>query len=389
MRSLPIDQQGGQCPIDQTSDQKVVHDGTHRCRTPEQTWVQLQPLLASAGITRVADITQLDTVGLPVYQAIRPHSRALAVSQGKGLTPMLAKVSAVMESIECWCAEQIPIAVKQRKTSELDLPYDPRLLCRSGYSHLAQSLRHNWAAAVDLHRGNTTLVPLRLVCLDWTVAGHWDIHPFLSTSNGLASGNSRSEALVHAICELVERFTMHDPAGPARAVDPNTLPSGSSQRMAELIGSGGHHLELEWVPSPIGLPVFKARLHCDQMPQLFGGYGAHLDADVALSRAISEAAQSRLTQISGARDDLGPWTSLSVKHNRIPSRQPAETITLDGVQTHAEQAGLRPGLSLQDDLNTLLATLEHHTLLALDLSPMDGVHVMRVVSPELETLAVQ
>jgi hypothetical protein len=78
-----------------------------------------------------------------------------------------------------------------------------------------------------------------------------------------------------------------------------------------------------------------------------------------------------------------------VKHNRIPSRQPAETITLDAVQTHAEQAGLRPGLSLQDDLNTLLATLEHHTLLALDLSPMDGVHVMRVVSPELETLAVQ
>ena len=389
MRPLPVDQPVVDHPVNQPSDRKVVLDGTHRCRTPEQTWLQLQPLLISAGITRVADITQLDSVGLPVYQAIRPHSRALAVSQGKGLTPMLAKVSAVMESIESWCAEQIPIAVKQRKACELDLAYDPCRLSRSSYSHLAQRMRHNWAAAIDLHRGNTTLVPLRLVCLDWTVTGHWDIHPFLATSNGLASGNSRSEALVHAICELVERFTMHEPSGPARAVDPNTLPSGSSQRLAELIGSSGHHLELEWVPSPIGLPVFKARLHCDQMPQLFGGYGAHLDADVALSRAISEAAQSRLTQISGARDDLGPWTSLSVKRSRIPSRQPAETITLDAVQTHAEQAGLRPGLSLQDDLNTLLAALEHHTLLALDLSPMEGVHVMRVVSPELETLALQ
>jgi ribosomal protein S12 methylthiotransferase accessory factor len=389
MLSLAIDNQPEHGPIDQVFEQKVVFNGTHRCRTPEQTWEQLQPLLIGAGITRVADITQLDSVGLPVYQAIRPHSRSLAVSQGKGLTPMLAKVSAVMESIESWCAEQIPIAVEQRRANELDLPYDPCQLCRTGYSHLAQHLRHNWAAAVDLHRGNTTFVPQRLVCLDWSVAGHWDIHPFLSTSNGLASGNSRNEALVHAICELVERFTTDKPAGPVHAVDPNTLPSGSSQRMADLIISGGHHLELEWFPSPIGLPVFKARLYCHQIPQLFGGYGAHLDADVALSRAISEAAQSRLTHISGARDDLGPWTRLSVKRHGIPSRQPTETITLEAVQTLADQAGLRPGLSLQDDLNTLLAALDHHTLLALDLSPMDGVHVMRVVSPELETLAVQ
>ena len=389
MLSLTIDNQPEHAPIDQACEQKVVFNGTHRCRTPEQTWDQLQPLLISAGITRVADITQLDSVGLPVYQAIRPHSRALAVSQGKGLTPMLAKVSAVMESIESWCAEQIPIAVEKRKASELDLPYDPCRLCRSGYSHLAQRLRHNWAAAVDLHRGCSTFVPLRLVNLDWTVTGNWDIHPFISTSNGLASGNSRNEALVHAICELVERFTTDKPAGPVHAVDPNTLPKGSSQRMAELIISGGHHLELEWFPSSIGLPVFKARLHCNQIPQLFGGYGAHLDADIALSRAISEAAQSRLTHISGARDDVGPWTRLSVHHQSRPSRQPAETTTLNAVQTHAEQAGLRPGLSLQDDLNTLLAALEHHTLLALDLSPMDGVHVMRVVSPELETLAVQ
>ena len=374
--------------IEQLLEKKVVYQGTHRCRTPEQTWEQLQPLLISAGITRVADITRLDSVGLPVYQAIRPHSRALAVSQGKGLTPMLAKVSAVMESIESWCAEQIPIAVEQRKVSEMDLPYNPCRLCRRGYSHLAQRIRHNWAAAVDLHGGNSTFVPLRLVRLDWTVTGHWDIHPFLSTSNGLASGNSCNEALVHAICELVERFTTNQPAGPVKAVDPSTLPSGSSQRMAELILSGGHQLELEWCPSSIGLPVFKARLHCDQLPQLFGGYGAHLDADVALSRAICEAAQSRLTHISGARDDMDPWTSLPVSRPDTKVRQD-DTISLDAVQSQADQAGLRPGLSLQDDLNTLLAALEHHTLLAMDLSPLDGVHVMRVVSPELETMGVQ
>ena len=39
---------------------------------------------------------------------------------------------------------------------------------------------------------------------------------------------------------------------------------------------------------------------------LFAGYGAHLSRNIALSRALTEAVQSRLTFISGSRDDLFP-----------------------------------------------------------------------------------
>ena len=46
----------------------------------------LQPKLAAVGITRLADVTGLDRVGLPVVLAVRPLGRSLAVSQGKGLT---------------------------------------------------------------------------------------------------------------------------------------------------------------------------------------------------------------------------------------------------------------------------------------------------------------
>jgi hypothetical protein len=57
------------------------------------------------------------------------------------------------------------------------------------------------------------------------------------------------------------------------------------------------------------------------------------------------------------------------------------------VQEKAEQAGLRPGSTLNDDLNSLLGALEPYTLLALDLTPLEGIHVLRVVSPELDTLS--
>ena len=59
------------------------------------------------GITRLADVTGLDRIGVPVFQAIRPLSRSVSVSQGKGLDPDAARASALMEAVETWHAERI------------------------------------------------------------------------------------------------------------------------------------------------------------------------------------------------------------------------------------------------------------------------------------------
>ena len=61
--------------------------------------------------------------------------------------------------------------------------------------------------------------------------------------------------------------------------------------------------------SDIGIPVFGcviADLHEVRSAGLppAGGYGCHPNREIALLRALTEAAQSRLTAISGARDDL-------------------------------------------------------------------------------------
>src|SRR5262245_21405550 len=79
--------------------------GTHRLVAPGVTLARILPLLPALGITRYADVTGLDRLGVPTYCAIRPAAATLQVSNGKGLTHASAKVSALMEAIELQHAE--------------------------------------------------------------------------------------------------------------------------------------------------------------------------------------------------------------------------------------------------------------------------------------------
>ena len=88
--------------------------GTFRTSGPEETWRRVSPRLATFGITRVADIAGLDEIGLPVHVAYRPVGRTLAVSVGTGLTAAQSQVSAVMESIETWHAENPRLEIEIR-----------------------------------------------------------------------------------------------------------------------------------------------------------------------------------------------------------------------------------------------------------------------------------
>ena len=82
--------------IDSPGTKRYV-DGTHRTVPPDETVAWLDRARVTCGVTRVADITGLDHVGIPVALACRPNSRSLSVSQGKGLTLDAAKASALME----------------------------------------------------------------------------------------------------------------------------------------------------------------------------------------------------------------------------------------------------------------------------------------------------
>ncbi len=90
-----------------TSRPKVDDGDGQRSTTAEETLRRVEPLTKKAGITRVADITRLDRIGIPVFSSIRPEAGtgAISVYNGKGLTETQARVSAIMEGIERYSAE--------------------------------------------------------------------------------------------------------------------------------------------------------------------------------------------------------------------------------------------------------------------------------------------
>ena len=58
---------------------KPYCSGAYRRCSPLETLARLAPFLSSMGITRIANVTGLDNIGIPVVMVCRPNSRSLSV----------------------------------------------------------------------------------------------------------------------------------------------------------------------------------------------------------------------------------------------------------------------------------------------------------------------
>ena len=110
---------------------KRFQRGTHRTADPGETLARVRPQMARMGVTRLGNITGLDRIGIPVAIAVRPNSRSVSVSQGKGLDLPQAMASALMEACEGFHAEEIGPC---RQAAYRDLPpyetfVEPDKLC--------------------------------------------------------------------------------------------------------------------------------------------------------------------------------------------------------------------------------------------------------------------
>ncbi|MBA3819590.1 MAG: YcaO-like family protein [Deltaproteobacteria bacterium] len=289
-----------------------LRDGTHRAATLETTWQRFAPAMRRAGITRLADLTGLDTLGIPVFTAIRPMGRSLSTQQGKGLTPLAAKISALMESLETWTAEHLEIPIVRGSYRALRArAADVRKLARPrGRLDLDASWR--WVEGVELTRDVPILVPLETVTLDTTFTKPpvFDI-----SSNGLASGNVLVEAMVHGLCEVIERDAeaAWRRAGGDRRIVLDTIDDAACRALIDQITATGARVFVWDLGGDTGIPVIGCAIMEDPREPawrtlgFYQGFGAHLLPEIAIARAVTEAAQTRLTYIAGGRDDFFPF----------------------------------------------------------------------------------
>ena len=108
-----------------TATGKGLRADAQRAVTPEETLDRVRPLFGRIGLTRLADITGLDSVGIPVVLSVRPQSGYLSVDGGKGFTPAAAAASAAMECFERHAGEQTP--VECFTSPHADLPEEARI----------------------------------------------------------------------------------------------------------------------------------------------------------------------------------------------------------------------------------------------------------------------
>jgi ribosomal protein S12 methylthiotransferase accessory factor len=380
-------------PAGEATAEKHFLDGTHRVCPPEQTWERIQPALRRAGVTRVADVTALDDLGIPVYQAVRPASRNLSVSQGKGLTPSAARVSAAMEALELWHAERLDALARFTLTpremrGESSIPLDA--LRWSADARRAPErwagVPLEWIAARALDGGPGGYLPRVMLELDFTPPEPLAPRPFDLTSNGLASGNCAAEAELHALCELVERHGLaleeerrrRGLRAPALRAD-SVASAWCRELLDRLAFHGGKvaSYDLTW---EAGVPVVLAELALPDLPYVWRGSGCHPAREVALARALTEAAQSRLTYIAGARDDLVLLAGAPAKRDVS-----AEFVAPKGERALDELPDFA-GANVASDRDNVLARLARRDVraFALDLRRPDvAVDVVFAFAPGL------
>ena len=219
---------------------------------------------------------------------------------------------------------------------------------------------------------------------------------FQVTSNGLGAGNSFLEAIAAGLYEVIERdaYSCHYNAALNRNHIIPVLPD-SVARAYPLVADVLDRCQRARIGILVqdctvdtNVPTYNAIAydHDDRGVGVVHGTGAHLDPEVALLRAITEALQARLNFIAGSRDDIfraafrrwrGDWRRL---------RDWLEVHPADAPEASALPS--RAGETFEEDIASLIGGCRaagRRRVIVVDLTPPEfPIHVVRILVPGLE-----
>lgn len=382
-------------------------EGTQRVYDEATTLENTKDQLKKIGVTRIADITNLDRLGIPIFSAIRPSAArgAISIYSGKGSTEQRARISAIMESFERCLAERP--GLNANIEGEISAPalvdsyasaiesckvLDPKALLLP-QPHIPQSLME-WVGAYDLLNREEVFVSANAVYHPYDAPGQCQ-KLFLSNTNGLASGNVLEEAILHGLLEVIERDAIST-AQFSRDLGKEivlTEADGYLYELAQKFKDTGIELKVWLVPTDTGIPTVIAATDDVKLKDpalLVMGAGSHLKPEIAIARAITEAAQSRVVQIQGAREDTDREGFIrSVGYDRMKRLNwfwfgEGEKISLSEMEDLSRNS---PAENIDVILEKLKGLVER--VLIVDLSREEvAVPVVRVIIPSFELFTI-
>ncbi len=404
---------------------KIAPQLSERTVPIEETLSRARVVAAAKGVTRLADITGLDRIGIPVFSAVVPKSDdTISVYNGKGWSSLDARTGALMESIERQTALDTNIDaitgtyahLRQNAVPAIDPEQFNHRLCDDYDRHRA----YKWVRGYDLIAREEVLIPASMGGFSPRFAGTGS--PFVTySSNGLASGNCIEEAVCHALCELVERdaWTLAELRGhwipcarreafPEMFIDSAAPDDCNAYARVDLdrapwpIDELVHKFEraglrpvVRDITSDFGIACAIASVADDLIPgypQAHSGLGAHLNARIAIVRALTELAQSRAVDIQAMREDILPADAVAPEDQRYTQRLKRVDDTRWMLRNHGAQKHFGDVASIEqedvaDDIALILSRLEKNGIqraIVVDLTEAAGIPVVRVAVPGLE-----
>jgi len=377
-------------------------EGTQRVLSPEATLERTTKLLPQIGVTRIANITDLDRVGIPVFSAIRPSAAAGAISiySGKGINETNARISAIMESFERCLAEQPEVSNNlpglQPETQRVmntyesiseDYPalFPEALLLPQRFTEFSKI---EWIMGHDIMNDLEVFVPANAVFHPYDPGN--GVKLFRSNTNGLASGNTIEEAVLHGLLEVIERDALsiaeysHDPGREIMLSQSDGLNFVLKKKMEET----GIKVKIWLLGSDVDIPTVVVALDDTVLKDpalLVMGAGSHLSPEIAVTRALTEAAQSRVVQIHGAREDTDREQvvrTFGYDHMKKLNRywyEDIDTVTMDKIMDSSSDT---PAANISTVLEKLDGIADGAII--VDLSRGMDVPVIRAIIPMFE-----
>ena len=379
--------------------------GTHRIIPPSQTIENNQDKAKLAGITRITEITDLDRIGLPVFSAIRPTAEdgAISIYGGKGISKDHAKASALMEGFERYSAEKQDsdetVTATINEISDMGEYIEPKSLNLPKKLEKVniESMPLEWSIAHDLISDEDYYIPTNAIYHPYTHDNTVE-SLFKSNTNGLASGNSLEEAILHGMFEVIERdaWSIFELTHKNYSqINLNTIESDVVNDALLKFENEGIKIKLIDFTADVKIPTIAASADDTVLKDpglLTLGMGTHLNPEVAVLRALTEVAQSRATQIHGTREDTvradfarEAGYERMKRINKYYFKEEDDKINLSDIEDKSTT-------SVTDDIEIVKENLianDISRILYVDLTrPEIDVSVVRVVIPEMEIYAI-
>jgi thiazole/oxazole-forming peptide maturase SagD family component len=253
---------------------------------------------------------------------------------GKGVTDGQARCSALFEWIERnlsdWQGDHplVRATYADVKDRAIDLPFLASGLLPNlqpvGTRPCTEAEEIDWVWAHCLRSQRPILLPAVCAFLTPTLFRGSDLALPISGSSGLSAGCTVADAVLQGLLEIVER----DASATAMRnglrlpeIDQETISDPAARDLLQRTGAAGYEAFILDMTADIGIPAIEVYLVREgEYTHYYGlGMGAHLDPDIALRRALTEAVQSLFYDVT--QNAVDPLRSLGSRFDFFPYRQ--------------------------------------------------------------------